>query len=642
VKHEQESEGRQKLILAFLVLAGLIIHSRSFDIFFYNDDLMLLQQLVKTSSFHTWLFERVVDHIILVPKLFYGLFFRLFGLNAVPWHFLILFVHGLNIVLLYSILNKAAISFPARAFATGCFATTTVFHECIYWVGASTFLLCLPFCLGAVLAARYAEERQSYVFLLFVSILVASALFSVTTGLVAVVLVPLSLLSMPPGRWSKKRALALTFLFALLGCVPYFVIAYGIHGAMAQTGPSVFSQFDSVRAAIFTGRSVVEYLVARYFTGGSLPFIGSLILFFVVLSTAALAPADKEEKRLQRLAGPLCWILFPTFLILSFRSWMGDVVFVSRYQILPAAGFTWVLALSADGVLNQLRKVMGKRIFSGMLLIAFGIVFAMQTYASYVCHNRWLERTERLKFAHQEIASNLRSLLHEWKMPLTLEDHLIAGGQGWRPTLRGITQYVLTADEQKKIHFTEPDETLKYGLDARLVPLVNELRAGRPNWLTWFDDLSVSFETGAPEAGTDDENTMIFDPKLLFAERQGAQFNLDSPQTIRLTPLGIGYTTEMTSLLREDIVRWKTLRLNLRSEHSGEALISFPTPADPAPDHGARVRLPAGESVKLSVDVPLALRGPAIGPGVVKITFTDVMTPYEVGAISISCTEPCN
>src|SRR5713226_3587057 len=178
--------------LPFVLLAALVVHGGALAVFFHQDDFQLLEGTARAYATHTvgtWLLAPHVDHLLIIQKGLFLAYWRLLGASAVPWHVTMLALHLLNCVLVWRLLARVPIAMEARFLAAVSFAATTVFHECIYWVAAST----VPFSLACILATAdlsMAKDRRWWHLPAGAS-LASAAVFSASYGLIAPLLVPL-------------------------------------------------------------------------------------------------------------------------------------------------------------------------------------------------------------------------------------------------------------------------------------------------------------------------------------------------------------------------------------------------------------------------------------------------------------------
>lgn len=490
--------------LAAAVALGVAIQAQSFDVYFHHDDYVLLEGMSRAPSLWRWLVAPHNEHFMLVPKALYALFFRLAGPSALPWHALILALHAASCSMLAALLGRVGLSDTARIFAVGSFAVSTVYHESIYWIAASNGTVALAFGLGAILAlARFDEGRGARWFAAAVA-LSCVALCSWMTAVAFVVLAPAAGLAM---RWRAGHPARTLFVFAAapgLAVLAFFVATRAL-GVTSATS-SAQSSFQPIAGSVLAARSIVERLAARFFTGGTLlPPAAALVLAAIVAAALGRRAGAGGPSRAISFGAPVAWIVASTWIVFPFRAWLGEVAFLARYELFPAVGFAWLVALAVDGVLERARRRphgLGRALATGLLAGVLPLVFAAQGYASRVCHERWLARTEPLRLAHVEIARGLSALVGAARAGgrpyAVLRDHAVGGGVGYRPTLSGMSCYLLAEDVRAGLRISGDPGAVD---DPLLAPLVEDLRRGRRSWIVWLDDLSVETGRPAPLAG---------------------------------------------------------------------------------------------------------------------------------------------
>jgi tetratricopeptide (TPR) repeat protein len=100
-----------------------------------------------------WAFTNsVMGHWHPLTWLFHMVEFRLFGLNPAGYHLTSLFLHGLNVVILFLLLQKATGALWQSAFVAGLFAVHPLNVEPVAWVGATNGALSTVFGLLAIAA----------------------------------------------------------------------------------------------------------------------------------------------------------------------------------------------------------------------------------------------------------------------------------------------------------------------------------------------------------------------------------------------------------------------------------------------------------------------------------------------------------
>ena len=612
------------------IAIGVLIQSRSMGIFFHHDDLGSLENLANAADPWSWAFSAHVDHFPLTRNVLYVLFLKAFGARTLPWHVLLLALLAANAALLDALLRRFQCSPAARIVAATTFAATAVFHEAVYWVACSNFALALFFTLLALVCLVRGEERSPSPWR--VAALVSSLLALLSASIAGVLPVLAVVVACAlPGPLRARRVATFAAIPAVALALAVMITFLARPEGVAKIGGQAASQLDVSGGMVLAVRGLVERLAAGYFTGGRLPAVVALAVLLILTTLAWLRPAPFEgPRRAVSIAGPFAWMLVSGFAAFAFRTWLGEVVFVSRYQLFPAAGFAWLTAHAVDGALEVAAKRGPRwhaRARAAVLGVLLPAVLGLSAYAHAEVAERWRSRTEALKRAHEEIGQGLRALAAEARTtgrPVVMPDSYIGGGTGYRPRLAKMGAYLLSREDRGLVTFAKRGQA---PLPPSLGPLVDDLRRGRPSWVEWLDDLSVS--DAAPESGGQPATVRVLFPvfeRVVVTDEKGMT---------RLQPLGQGQLAVLRTGPRDDIARWKTLSFRVRAVGEGEILVAFTGPTLPDLGRGARIHLEPGEERRVVIDVPLAARGHVDAVREVEIRLVGELTAYEMGQVTI-------
>jgi len=535
-----------------------------------------------------------------------------FGKNAsaVPWHVTMLALHLLNCVLVWRLLARVPIATEARFLAAVSFAATTVFHECIYWwphpPSPSRSRASWPPPISSM-----AKDRRWWHLPAGAS-LASAAAFSASYGLIAPLLVPLLCHACAEDA-IRARSVRQGALVSLAGLLPVCGRDPGQQRGLQR--PRRFRR-EYVRShwRPRSDRAVDRRAAGRTLLhGGQLPAPLAWLLMALV-GIAAIRRSVRDAALRRVVWASLVWLFASTWFVLSFRTWLGDVVFVSRYQLYPTVAFTLLLAVALDEALSvvPVRSV-------PVTLAALAIVL-VDAGAGFVVWHRWMARTHPLALAQSGITSNLDRLVKAAPAAtLTLRDYAIGGGAGYRPRLRGMLSYA--APSLATGHSTSPATPARHSIRV-CGPRWQKLRSGAGSWLEWFDDLAVCYRSPPAEArritaAAAFEQARAGDLSRPWRRRGGSH----PPGTGRPPTL-----SETLSALRGGSgVVW----VYVSSARPGELLLRIAAASDDD-RRGARLAT-TPEGRWAAIDIALACRGHVPSQGRVVVDFVDELTDYKVG-----------
>jgi hypothetical protein len=344
---------------ALLVLAVLIIYSRSTTAYFFDDDFHWLQQ---TQSFTP---ARLIDlsrydHFYRpVIELYFWAGLSLFGCAPFPFHAASIAIHLLTVALVYgfgrTISGSSTFAFLSSLF----FAVQPGFTDAITWVGAITDLLPVPwYVLTLWLHQRHLQTRAGR----WHAAALGSFLVCHLTHEGAATLLPMMLLgdlTFAGGGRTRDRIVAIARRwvhyapFALILAV-YLVIAYVVNtrSYLLQEGHYAFG-WHAVP-------NIAHYIIWLYVgQRAPLDYLGTIVVLAGVLMWGS-----------PRMRYSAAWIAV-TLLPVSFFTWDN----APRYLYLPAVGF----AMLAADLMLALRGFLAARMSPRSAQIAVAAVVAILT-----------------------------------------------------------------------------------------------------------------------------------------------------------------------------------------------------------------------------------------------------------------------
>jgi hypothetical protein len=119
---------REGLLLAFLILLSLLVYRPALDLFFSTDDGLFL---LRAEGLEEW--GGGTRRLISV-RLFFSACWRLFGENPLPYHAIILALHGFAAWLLGRVARRLGLSSQGALLASLLFAASPVGFTCLHWI----------------------------------------------------------------------------------------------------------------------------------------------------------------------------------------------------------------------------------------------------------------------------------------------------------------------------------------------------------------------------------------------------------------------------------------------------------------------------------------------------------------------------
>ena len=153
------------LVLGIIsVIAASAVHCVILSNYFFDDDFVHFYNIANTGFFEFFL-TPVGGHLYLFRNVIFLIFFKLFGLTARPYFFLILLVHAVNVFLLYNVLRYITGRCLLAAFVAAFWGMCPINQGALSWftvfghVHATTFLLLLLFEIAKLNAGERTMHR---------------------------------------------------------------------------------------------------------------------------------------------------------------------------------------------------------------------------------------------------------------------------------------------------------------------------------------------------------------------------------------------------------------------------------------------------------------------------------------------------
>jgi len=374
------------LILIVLVIFSAKIHGQ-----FLADDFTFLLKAKDfawsiTELLHIGFFGRWFRPI---PIVTWMVLYKLFGLNPLYYHAIILMFHIINTLLVYWI-AKRTIKENGAFISAALFAVLTAHLEAIHWVSCLFDILCALFFLTSFLGLIYFLETKKRLFYI-VSLL--SFVLSLLSKESAIAFPAVSLgyaIFWLFRKEHKVKTIALTFAVSL----PYIAISIGyiairtrFLGSFGVSTPPLLSLFN---IKLLTGYFYLfcDFLVPFYKNAG----LWKLSSLAVAVFSIFLAVCFHFKKNTRKtIALGLLWIFATAFLTTPMR---GGTFFASRWHYLPSIGFCLLMG----------QLLMSLAAFRLKTVLAYAIIAFYSISTIY--HNLyWIEawnESERIQRAFQE------------------------------------------------------------------------------------------------------------------------------------------------------------------------------------------------------------------------------------------------
>ncbi len=380
-KSQDFSDRNYLYILGFILAVSFLVYLPVLknNAFVWDDEGYILNNQAVQSFNLTGIFsDYVMGNYHPFTMLFLAVEHWLFGLNPTGYHVINLFLHLINVLLVYYALCLIGKRKEVAFVASLLFGIHPLHVESVAWASGIKDLLYTLFFLASYiyyLKYFYSQKKKYY----FVSILVFT--LSLLSKAMAVTLPVLFLLT----DYFTGRKITLKALYEK---IPFFLLAilFGIIAIIAQktTGAVIETAFPLLQRFAFACSGFVTYLVKMIFplhlsayypypvkVGGEIPlFHYFYILIFIVLC-ALIAFSVRYTKKILYGTG---FFTLAIFLVLQLYP-VGSAIMADRYSYLSSVG---IFYLMGEGFVF-LRDKWNKWLPFG-LLIVFALIFSAKTY----------------------------------------------------------------------------------------------------------------------------------------------------------------------------------------------------------------------------------------------------------------------
>lgn len=357
--------------LAFLSIAVVVCFFPLLTYFFAQDDFILMHTAVRDGwGAVTDFFVPVPGHFRPLTKVVYfGAMYQVFGLNAVSFHVVSIFVHLINVVLFFLLLRRFRVTTAAALITTTLFALSVAYFHVIAWISCIQQLLGQSFVLASLVWGvdylRTGSRKRMWASV--AAYVLALCSVEQSFGVPVILLSYSVLLSNGSPSWSRLR-MASGQLFVHGALMLTYLLFIGVWKTAPTEGFYAFSFGTNVLV------NVATYLGWMLHFGVALPShmaVGRMVwhLSHILLAFLVLYELGKRRWR-ETLFALVFFVLtiFPTLFLSNHTFYL--------HTYIPAFGILYLLALLAEDVL-ALRPLRGSTARIGVLTVVLIGVTAM-------------------------------------------------------------------------------------------------------------------------------------------------------------------------------------------------------------------------------------------------------------------------
>jgi len=269
------------MLMIVLIFATFLFYQSTLHYYFISDDFFILFY----DKIHPYLFkiDQYNNHYTPIIWLFISQLYKTFGLNPIAFHLVTIFVHLINICLVYH-LAKIVTDNKIKSILSSLFFTFFFgAYEVVFWFGAINNSLMVTFYLLSILSLiKYIKNKTTLSFLFFQ----VSFIMAYFTHEYALSIIPTAITYWWLFTAHKKR-----FEFIKLFSLPVFtVILTTVLKTIMVKIPLMVRTPSLVKFTAFTLRSFVYLFIPNPYIVDNIPnffipVIFLIILFFLIKST---------------------------------------------------------------------------------------------------------------------------------------------------------------------------------------------------------------------------------------------------------------------------------------------------------------------------------------------------------------------
>lgn len=310
---------------------------------------------------------------------------QFFGLNAGPHHLINVFLHVVNVLLVFSLLLAGTKAFWRSAVVAALFAFHPLNVETVAWVVERKSLLCTLFTLLTFAAyAKYVQNPSIKRYAVTTAVFLLALMSKPMAVTVPVLLLILDYWPLKRSTTLPKLVLEKIPLFAVSAvCSALTFLGQRAAGAMAST--STFPIGMRIEQAFV---SYVTYLLKLFWPANLAVFYPYVphwppvweIAIALCLLTLITVAAVKFRRRRYVLAGWLFFIvaIFPVIGVVQ----VGGIVIADRFTYVPAIGVFIAVVWICGDWFEAARVPVAARVGIGVIVVAM-LTLATSRYLSY-------------------------------------------------------------------------------------------------------------------------------------------------------------------------------------------------------------------------------------------------------------------
>ena len=342
-----------------------------------------------------------------------------FGKNPSGFHFTSIFLHILNLILVYLLVMKVTKRIGVAAATTAFWALHPTATEAVSWIANQSSLIFFGFFILAVLLIlNYQENKNKKFFIWFSYLFFILSLLTKETALGGIFIIPFVFLLSYQGREkiNFRKILVDSLPFVLMGLAYFYarykiLVALGDHalrGGFLENillAPTVFYKYISL--AVYPVNLMLNYANFPLPSGIFDPRVISGVLLFSVLTF--LFYIGFKKSKFNFIFGIVWFLAFllPVLQIIPFQDIIGE-----RFLYAPLAGFFLATVLGLDNFLSYIKSKFNWNFYPIWKTIA-AIALMLFFILTFNRNNDWLNSENlwnsvlRIDNVNQKALSNL-------------------------------------------------------------------------------------------------------------------------------------------------------------------------------------------------------------------------------------------
>jgi hypothetical protein len=335
-------------VLSILAVA-VFTYLPAVDNFFISDDFTLLQTLEVLGAYPMRLLDMPSELFRVASYIFFGICFRLFGLNPEPYYWAGIGLHALVSLLVFALVFRVTSRFMTAWIAAVFFAAYERHHEAVMWISAfNDAILALNCVVFLLLWERTISKPDSILTRLAAFLAFGVALFSKEA---AVALVPLAVIRLVYSGYTLRDAASRTApLVILLAIFVAFWLSQATRNFFVVDG---HYQFGWHFVPVYF-RSIFRLLTPA-------------LLFAVPLGLMRLRGRNPESEA-GKLRSTIFFLALIGFSVIpySFLTYLDHIP--SRNTYFPSVGLAGVVGLAFAGLYARMQTLRMRRLASAFMV----------------------------------------------------------------------------------------------------------------------------------------------------------------------------------------------------------------------------------------------------------------------------------